>query len=214
MVAIIMRTDLEIANDFVHRWLALPKERRAHLGKQIPVVAVQVAARCHPDIAMRRFCLFLLDHYASDASTDTFRHALRDPVASVREGALHGLACERCRHEDICVTDVVTDLVEILASDRNADVRHKTVAALARFMGRDGRAGEAIARAAHHDPDPAIRRVAQVVADSGQPHVGRRKAALREVRRTKRKARELRARVGAFSGGDRVSREDAHERNL
>ena len=78
---------------------------------------------------MRRFCLFLLDHYASNVSSDIFRHALRDPVASVRVSALHGLACERCRHKDIRVTDVVTDLVEIMTSDPNAEVRHKTVAA-------------------------------------------------------------------------------------
>ena len=179
------RTDIELANDFVHRWLAVRKERRGRLGKQIPLAAVQAAAISHPDLAMRRICLFLLDHYASDASSETFRRALRDPVASVRESALHGLACERCRHEDICVTHVVTDLIEIMTSDPNAEVRHKTVAALARFMGRDGRAGRAIVRAAHHDPDPAIRDVAQAVADSGRPHVRRRKAALRNIRRTK-----------------------------
>jgi hypothetical protein len=182
------RTDLEIATDFVHRWGALSRNRRGRLGKQIPVAAVQVTALSHPDLAMRRFCLFLLDHYASDLSSDIFRRALRDPVASVRESALHGLACERCRHEDICVTDVVTDLIEIMTSDPNAEVRHKTVAALARFVGRDGRAGQAIARAAHHDPDPAIREVAQAVADSGQAHVRRRKAALRNVRRAKMQA--------------------------
>src|SRR5262245_66338102 len=94
----------------------------------------RAAALSHPDLAIRRFCLFLLDHYASDVSSDTFRRALRDPVASVRESALHGLACERCRHEDICVTDVVTDVIEILASDPNAEVRHKALAALARFI--------------------------------------------------------------------------------
>jgi len=180
------RTDLELATDFVHQWGALSKDRRARLGKQIPVAAVQVAALSHPDLAMRRFCLFLLDHYASDVSSEIFRRALRDPVASVRENALHGLTCERCRHEDICVTDVVTDLIEIMTSDPNAEVRHKTVAALARFIDRDARAGQAIARAAHHDPDPAIRDVAQAVADSGRPHVRRRwKAALRNVRRAK-----------------------------
>src|SRR5215469_3827804 len=140
------RTDLELATDFVHRWGVLSKDRRARLGKQIPVAAVQAAALSHPDLAMRRFCLFLLDHYASDVSSDIFRRALRDTVSSVRESALHGLACERCRHENICISDVVTDLVEILASDPNVEVRHKTVAALARFIGRDGRAGQAIAR--------------------------------------------------------------------
>ena len=182
------QTDLEVASDFVHRWEALRKERRARLGKQIPVAAVQLAALSHPDLGMRRFCLFLLDHYASDVSSDTFRLALRDPVASVRESALHGLTCETCRHEDVFVPDVVTDLAEILAFDRNAEVRHKSVAALARFIGRDARAGEAIARAARHDPDPAIRAVAQTVVDTGQPHVRRRNAALRGARRPSRKA--------------------------
>src|SRR5215470_18260437 len=180
------RTDLELATDFVHQWGALSKDRRARLGKQIPLAEVQVAALSHPDLAMRRFCLFLLDHYASDVSSDTFRRALRDPVASVRESALHGLACERCRHEDICVTDVVTDVIEILASDPNPEVRHKALAALARFIDRDRRVGDAIARAALQDSDAAIRRAAQVVADSGQPHVRSRKAALRDARRAVR----------------------------
>src|SRR5262249_62319179 len=117
-----MRSDLRIANDFVRRWTALARERRARVSQQMPVASVQVAALSHPDPALRRICLFLLDHYASDASSGTFRRALHDPVASVRESALHGLACERCRHKDICVTDVVTYLVAILASDRKAAV--------------------------------------------------------------------------------------------
>jgi len=182
------RTDLEVANDFVHGWVASPKPRRARLGKKLPVAAVQLAALSHPDLAMRRVCLFLLDHYASDVSSDIFRRALRDPVASVRESALHGLACERCRHEDICVTEVVTDVIEALASDPNPEVRHKALAALARFIDRDGRAGDAIARAARHDSDAAIRRAAQAVADSGQPHVRSRKAALRAARRADRRS--------------------------
>jgi hypothetical protein len=179
-------TNIELASDFVHRWGALSKERRAHLGKLIPVAAVQIAALSHPDASMRRACLFLLDHYASDASSQTFRQALRDPVAFVRESALHGIACERCRYGDICISDVVTDLVEMLASDPNAEVRHKTIVALARFLSRDSRAGEAIARATDGDPDPAVRYVARGVADSGQPHHRGRKAALRDERRASR----------------------------
>jgi len=134
------RSDLEISNDFVRRWTAPPKDRQARVGKQMPAFAVQTAALSHSNAEMRQLCLFLLDHYASDMSSDTFRRALRDPVAFVREGALHGLACERCRHEDICVADVVTDLMGMLTHDGNVEVRHKTVAALARFVGRDGRA--------------------------------------------------------------------------
>jgi HEAT repeat protein len=180
------RSDLEIANEFVLRWSGLSKQRRARRGGEIPVAALQVAAVSHPDLAIRRSCLFLLDHYASDASWKVFRLALRDPVASVREVALHCLSCERCRTEDLCVADVVTDLIDILTSDPNAEVRHKAVAALARFHGRDGRAGEAIARTACDDPDAAIRLVARTVADRGQPHVRGRKAALRDAQRKRR----------------------------
>ena len=181
-------SDLEVANSFALKWRAVRKERRSRLGKEMPVAAVQAAALHHPHVEMRRFCLFLLDHYASDQSSETFRRALRDPVAAVREGALHGLACETCRHEDIGVVDVVTDLARLLVSDANADVRHKAVAALARFLDRDGRAREIIADVARHDSDAAVRAVAQSVVDSGQPHIHRRKRALRETRRTARRA--------------------------
>ena len=182
------QSDLEVANDFVRRWDALSQQRRARLADDIPVAAVQAAALSHPDLAIRRSCLFLLDHYASDASWNVFRLALRDPVASVRKVALHGLSCERCRTQDLCVANVVTDLTDILSSDPNAEVRHKAVAALARFLDRDRRAGEAIARAASDDSGAAIRFVAQTVADCGQPHVRGRKAALREAQRQRRRS--------------------------
>jgi len=81
------------------------------------------------------------------------------------------------------VADVVADLVDILVHDPSADVRHKTVAVLARFADRDERVIEAIARAAEDDADPAIRHVARHVAQSGQLHVRGRKAALRAARR-------------------------------
>ena len=133
------RSDLQLATDFVHRWAALTKNRRARIVNQMPVAAVQAAALDHPDLAtvhvtsgsLRERCF--LEH---------FRRALRDPVGSVREIAPHGLSCERCRSEPLCVADVVADLIDILASDPSAEVRHKTVILLSRFVGRDARAGE------------------------------------------------------------------------
>ena len=128
---------------------ALPlKKRQAAVGERMPVAAVRAAAVIHPDPDMRRSCLFFLDHYDCDGSVETFRQALRDPVSFVRESALHGLACERCRYEAICVTDVVGDLIEMLASDPSPDVRHKTLVALGRFLERDTQAPEAVAKTA------------------------------------------------------------------
>jgi HEAT repeat protein len=134
---------------------------------------------------MRRSCLFVLDHHDCDGSVETFRQALRDPVSFVRESALHGIACERCRHEEICVSDVVADLIRPLASDTDPEVRHKTVVALGRFLDRDIRAPEAVARAAQTDPDAAVRLVAREII-SGQPHHRGRKAAVRDGRRARR----------------------------
>jgi len=139
-----------------------------------------------PEPEMRRSCLFFLDHYDCDGSVETFRQALRDPVSFVRESALHGLACERCRYEAICVTDVVGDLIELLAFDPSPDVRHKTLVALGRFLERDTQAPEAVARTAQSDSDAAIRFVAREMASSGQPYHRSRKAALRDERRARR----------------------------
>jgi hypothetical protein len=78
----------------------------------------------------------------------------------------------------------------MLGSDPNVEVRHKTVAALARCIGRDSRVREALTWATHHEPDPAIRYVARTAADTGQPHVRGRKAALRDQRRADVSTRE------------------------
>jgi HEAT repeat protein len=152
----------------------------------MPRAAIRAAALTHPDPLVRRSCLFVLDHYDCDDSIETFRRALRNPVSFVRESALHGIACERCRHEEIRVSDVVGDLVRLLASDANPEVRHKTVVALGRFLDRDIRAPEALARAAQTDPDAAVRLIAGEMIRSGQPHHRGRKAAVREERRARR----------------------------
>lgn len=186
MEFIVIQADIGLASEFACRWRSQSKEGRAHLGNMMPVGAMQVAALNHPDALMRRLFMFLLDHYASDESSETFRLALRDPVAFVREAALHGLTCERCRYGKICISDTVTELLQVLSSDPSAEVRHKTVVALTRFLGSDNRAGEAIARAAGSDPDPAVRYVARTVADSRQPHHSGRKKALRDEQRARR----------------------------
>jgi hypothetical protein len=177
---------IEDAVRFIQEWTSAPKSRRSSIGKRMPVDAVRAAALTHPDSLMRRSCLFFLDHYDCDGSVETFRLALSDPASFVRESALHGIACERCRHEEICVSHVVGDLVRLLASDTNPEVRHKTVVALGRFLDRDVRAPEAVARAAQTDLDAAVRLVARDMTSSGQPHHRGRKAALRDERRARR----------------------------
>jgi HEAT repeat protein len=81
---------------------------------------------------------------------------------------------------------MVGDLVRLLASDTNPEVRHKTVVALGRFLDRDIRTPEAVAKAAQTDPDAAVRLIARDMISSGQPHHRGRKAALRDERRSRR----------------------------
>jgi HEAT repeat protein len=128
--------------------------------KKAPLADLQTAALHHPDPFARRECLFFLDHYANEPSTAVFAEALRDPVDFVRNAALHSIACESCRTAELCVADVVPDIVQVLEGDPSPDLRTKAIPTLLRLGGRDSRAWDAISRAAEHDPDSLVRRAA------------------------------------------------------
>lgn len=141
-----------------------------------PVPTLQAAAVGHPDARVRRRCLQVLDHEASDASVATFRRALGDPVPAARVHAVHGLACERCRSGPLCGADVATvaaDLLALLAHDPSPKVRHAAVAALAPLADRHPTARDALGHAAAHDPD-ALVRAGAVVARAGRVVPSRR----------------------------------------
>jgi hypothetical protein len=94
----------------------------------------------HPGPSVRRDFLFFLDHYANDVSATVFAEALQGPVDTVRNAALHSIACESCRTGELCVNEVVPVISDVLARDR--------------------RAWEALKRAAEHDPDGTVRQAA------------------------------------------------------
>jgi HEAT repeat protein len=144
---------------------------------------MQVAALEHPSARVRRNALNVLDHYANDESAAVFSRALSDPVPRVRAIALHGLSCERCRSEELCVADVVPALVKALESDDSARVRHDTVPILMRLAGRDQRAGTALTRAADTDPDEFVRQNARAALEGRLHDVRSRKAMRRRARR-------------------------------
>jgi hypothetical protein len=57
------------------------------------------------------------------------------------------------REGDVSVTDIVTDLIQMLACEAD-EGRHRTVV---RFMARDNRAGKAIAQSSpSRDPDASL----------------------------------------------------------
>ena len=147
-----------------------------------PIEAMQAAALAHPNARVRREALGVLDHEANDESVDVFRAALADPVPKVRILALHGLSCERCRTEELCVADVVRTLLATLRDDDSAKVRHAAVSTLVALAGRDDRVTDALRAASTDDPDPLVRLAANAAATGRYRGMGSRKAIRRRQR--------------------------------
>lgn len=166
---------------FLQRFVATSARRRSTVAADAPIGQIQRAALHHPDPFVRRGCLGFLDHYANEASASVSALALRDPVELVRHAALHSLACETCRTEELCVADVVPHLVEVLFADPSPELRHKAIPVLLRLADRDPRARQAVEQAADDDRDVLVREVARR-ALAGQ-HVRSRRAYQRRARR-------------------------------
>ncbi len=173
------------AVSYLKRFSSAAARQKTQLASRAPLDDLHVAALQHADPFVRRACVFFLDHYANEASTAVFAGALHDPVDFVRNAALHSIACETCRTEQLCVADVVPSVVRVLADDPSAELRSKAVPVLLRLAGRDSRAREAIERAAEHDPDKIVRLAA---ADAlGGNFVAPRKRYERRQRRQDRR---------------------------
>ncbi|HYJ74907.1 MAG TPA: HEAT repeat domain-containing protein [Kineosporiaceae bacterium] len=143
------------------------RRRRSTSAARRVVADLQVGALHHPDPHIRRSCLWWLDHHANDASMAVFALALRDEVDFVRDVALHSLACEGCKTDQICLTDVVPSLVRVLEEDPKPDLRVKALSALLALSDRDPRARAALDRAGRDNTDPVVRRCAADAAKGG-----------------------------------------------
>lgn len=148
------------AGAFLKRFYSATPKQKSRLVKKAPLAHLQAAALHARDPYDRRECLFFLDHFANEASAAVFAKALHDPVDFVRIVALHSIACESCRTTELCAADVVLDVVAVLEGDPNPDLRTKAIPTLLRLADRDRRAREAVERAAQHEPDEIVRRVA------------------------------------------------------
>jgi hypothetical protein len=183
---------LEEAVAFLRRWNARPNKQAPLLAPEIPIAAMRAAAIGHPDPWCRRSCLSFLDHY-DNAAAPTFLAALCDPVTLVREMALHGLACEQCRVDALCLADVMPVLRRVVRSDPSPDVRHQAVPILLRLSNRDPRARETIEEVARSDDDPLVRQVAVAALE------GRVRDAMRSRHDLRRAARSRRGKAAGRS---------------
>ncbi|HEX6394894.1 MAG TPA: hypothetical protein VFZ97_15780 [Acidimicrobiales bacterium] len=176
-----------VAGSYLEHFFSATAKQKSTLAKKAPICELQTVALDYPDPFVRRACLFFLDHYANESSTEVFVEALRDPVDFVRNAALHSVACETCRKEELCVPEVVSAVAGVLEGDRSAELRTKAIPTLLHLAGRDIRAWEAILRAASNDPDHIVR-LAAADALSGL-FVAPRKRYERRQRRHARSAR-------------------------
>ncbi len=119
----------------------------------------------HPDPEARRWCLFLLDHYANDTSTHVFAQALHDELPQVRASALHGITCVPCKDGELCLADVIPPVIGVLQDDPAADLRIKAIPTLLGLAGSDPRIREALRTTAKSDPDPLVRKCARDALD-------------------------------------------------
>ena len=184
----------DVVDAVFRRWNALPSKQRFQLVPELPIPALQLAALSHPNPWARRGCLSFLDHYANDESIHSFLGALDDPVPFVREMALHGLSCERCRTAELSVADVVPVLSRVLATDKSPEGRQKVVPILLNLLSRSSLAHEALRRTSLSDEDTLVRQVASAALD------GRERDATRSRHDLRRKAKTRRGKAVASTG--------------
>ena len=183
-----MRADAQpdVVGAFLRRWNALPNKQRYRLVPELPIPDMQLAALTNPNPWLRCGCLSFLDHYANDESAHIFLGALEDPIPFVREMALHGLSCERCRTAELCVADVVPVLSRVLATDTSPEVRHKVVPILMNYLSRSTAAHEALRRSSVSDEDILVRQVAAAALEGRERDASRSRHDLRRRAKTRR----------------------------
>jgi hypothetical protein len=138
------------------------------LGRDAVAVAEAGLAHENPDV--RLYCTLLLDRLAGTNSFVMLLPLLDDPDARVRSRALHSLACNRCKSDDVCLLDTATILPlaqRALRDDPDAHVRAMAVEVVGTWVHTHPTAADALAIASKSDPSPAVRKKARWFAPGG-----------------------------------------------
>jgi HEAT repeat protein len=124
----------------------------------------------HPDARVRQYCCQLLDHLMDAESIPAVIQALADPSPDVRMQAAHALSCDRCKPAAACrpaPEAVLPPAMAMLATDPSAHVRARAAELVGHWAHSHAAARDAVARAAAHDPSPAVRKKASWYAPGG-----------------------------------------------
>lgn len=124
------------------------------------------------DPSLRAQCALLIDRLAGNDSFELLLLLLDDPDPRVRRHAIHALACDRCKSDEVCALpgpQIIAEAVRLLERDPDAHVRAIALEVLARWVHEDAVARAAIERAAEADPTAGNRKKAKWYLPGGRP---------------------------------------------
>ncbi|HET6873506.1 MAG TPA: HEAT repeat domain-containing protein [Acidimicrobiales bacterium] len=133
------------------------------------------------DADLRLACTILIDRLAGPDSFELMLLLLEDADGRVRAHAMHALACDRCKSDDVCALprdDLIPIAARLLADDPQDPVRSIALEVLARWVHHDAAAYAAIEKASVTDPSPAVRKKAKWFLPGGK-HYERTKPRVR-----------------------------------
>ena len=123
----------------------------------------------HDDANVRIRCCIVLDHHLDEAAIPELMENLANENGHVRAGALHALACDRCK-EGTCrpgEDDVVPLALEMLKTDRSRHARTMAAHMVGPAVHRRAEIARALEAARDNDSHPVVRKVAGWYAPGG-----------------------------------------------
>lgn len=124
------------------------------------------------DPVIRAECTVLIDRLAGNDSFEIVMLLLDDPDARVRAHAIHALACDRCKSDDVCALpprdELVPEAARLVAADPHPHVRAIALEVLARWVHDEPSARHALERAAANDASPVVRKKAHWYLPGGK----------------------------------------------
>ena len=142
----------------------------AHLRYNEGSLAAVQRGLDHSEGRVRTACCVLLDHLADQDSYDLLLVMLDDEEPRARLHALHALACDRCKSDEVCTPprgEVLPEAIRLLASDPDAHVRAMACEIVGKYVHEDETAIAALTRAMTMDSEPAVRKKAGWYAPGG-----------------------------------------------
>lgn len=143
-----------------HRARSAYRRLKAHGRGALPAVE---AGLTDSSADVRFFCTLAMDHLAGTDSFPTLLALIDDDDPRVRLHALHALACDRCKEDEVCTLgkeELLPVAIRSLQADPDAHVRAMAAEVVGKWVHDDDRAVEALETAKRDDNSSAVRKKA------------------------------------------------------